>query len=118
MKRLLLALALLLGLTALFVSCNKDNGGSSSSIVGTWKVVWTKYDEAEFSVGTVLTFEEGGTILYDGYPVYQYRYEASTKTIKFGGSGFCKVLSLTTNSMSWGDGYSDDDEVIIKFKKQ
>ena len=41
MKRFLYAVALLLGLSVLFVSCNKDNGGTDGNyaklIIGTWQ---------------------------------------------------------------------------------
>ena len=41
MKRFILAVAILLGLSVLFVSCNKDNGGTGGNyaelIIGTWQ---------------------------------------------------------------------------------
>ena len=117
MKRLLYAAALLLCMSAMVVSCNKDSGGSSSSIVGTWKIVWNKYDnaESEFSVGTILTFEKGGTVLFDGFPYMQYRYDASTTILKMGGSVTIKVLSLTSKKMTWGNAFDGDEkgELII-----
>lgn len=116
MKHFLYAVALLLGMSALFVSCNKNNGGSSSGIVGTWKVVHSDSEYDGFDVGQIYTIEEGGIILFDGSPYTLYHYDASTQTLKMGASVTFKVLSITSKSMEWlFHGYEDS---IIKFERQ
>ena len=95
MKKLLYVALILLGI-GIVSSCNKFE--SQDGLVGTWKIV---YSEETFyaPVGEVWTFEKGGTLVIDGYPMYQYRYDPQTKTCKYAASGEFLVVSITSSKM-------------------
>lgn len=114
MKKILFVVMLLLGI-GIMAGCNKTDGGNI--ILGSWKCVYSE-DDINLRVGCVLTFEEGGTVLFDGFPYINYRYDTSTQTIKMGGSGYFKVLSITSKSMSWADAYYESNREIFKFERQ
>ena len=112
MKKLLYLVIILLGM-GILSSCSKEGG--SNSIIGSWKVVYSE-DYGELSVGEVWTFEKGGTLLIDGYPAYQYRYDAQTKILKVAASGEFYVQSITATRMRWG--YPDEpDAYYAEFER-
>lgn len=96
MKKFLYLAIILLGVGFLS-SCEKVGGGNSNSIIGKWKVVYS--DSYYATVGEVWEFEKDGTFVVDGYPMYQYRYDASTGIVKYAASGEFKVLSITSTKM-------------------
>ena len=106
MKKLLYLVLILLGI-GLLSSCDKLGGGNS--IVAKWKVV---YSESYYAnVGEVWEFEKGGTFIVDGYPMYQYRYDASTGMVKYAASGEFKVLSVTSTKMRIAFDAINDSEI-------
>lgn len=80
-------------------SCNKN--GSANSIVGSWKVIYSEKDLAT-SVGSVWTFEAGGTILVDGEAYWRYSFNEQTRILNWGDCNFY-VQSLTATSMKWSN---------------
>lgn len=105
-KLLLLSTILFLGISVLS-SCNKTDGGNG--IVGTWKCVYSSEGYAVSSVGKEWTFEAGGTLLWDGYPVGQYRYDNQTRILKYLGSGECYVHSVTATRLRLGASENPDE---------
>ena len=98
MKKFLFAIAILLGI-GIISSCNKNNE-SANRIIGSWQVVNSESEEVH--VGSVYTFEAGGTMLVNGFPYTQYRYDEQTRIIMWGGSGMIYVQLLTVTKMRWG----------------
>jgi len=97
MKRFLYAAAFLLGLSALFVSCNKDSGGSSSSsIVGTWGMVKEECFEKDGTMFEVINYDSNKdkfvftassvTIYLNNSPqgTFAYQYDGATKKLTWG----------------------------------
>lgn len=61
MKRIIYAMAFLLGMSVLFISCNKDNSSAYSKlIIGTWQVV--TYDS--YHDGSLVSSEPGDGITF------------------------------------------------------
>lgn len=112
MKKILYVVLLLLGV-GIMTSCNKNNA-SSNGIVGSWKCVYSELSDA--TVGSVWTFEAGGTFLTDGFPYTQYRYDEQTKIIRWGGSGAYLVHSLTATKLRLG-GSENPNEHYAEFER-
>ena len=122
MKRFLISIALLLGISALFISCNKDGGNSSSSIVGTWGMVKEECFEKDGTLFEViyydgnkdkLVFKESSLVIYlDNEPKYTlaYQYDSSTKKLMWGpNAGTVQKLTakeLVLKSINGVDRYS------------
>ena len=111
MKKLLYLAIILLGVGVLS-SCDKV-GGNQNSIVGSWKVVDTGYNDDMYAIGTVWTFEKGGGFLIDGYPYTQWRYDEKEKFYKVGASGWFEVMSITNQRLL----INFEGDLIIGFEK-
>ncbi|MCQ2170575.1 MAG: hypothetical protein MJY48_03330 [Bacteroidales bacterium] len=108
MKKILYAAMLLLGLNIL-CSCNKENNGSSGSIIGEWQstkrenifqgsVVGSENQEEirlTFYDDNILTLNSNGNV-----PTMRYQYDEKMKVLSFGGMQFeiflsSKILTLS-----------------------
>lgn len=116
MKKIIYVLMLVLGMSVLLYSCEKEGGNGSSKLIGTWDCISTVYEyvdaetETEGNVGDyvvitdkTLTFYYGdsGTIWYDNGVPYEYSFDGSTLFLS--GVGKWTVKSLTNDSMVWED---------------
>lgn len=107
LKRFLISIALLFCMSALFISCNKDGGSSSSSIVGTWGMVKEEYFDKDGNLFNVdyydankdkIVFTESNfTIYVNNSPkgTASYQYDSSTKRLVFG-MGVCWIVQKLT----------------------
>ena len=120
MKKFILAVAFLLGLSVLFVSCNKDNGGGnySKAIIGTWKVVDNDEDHTytyEFRTdGTfiyILHYSED-SIVFAGQDVKAgpYYYKINGNKLEIGALGYVIIQKLTEAEMVWY--YPEQDDIV------
>ena len=110
MKRFLISIALLLCMSALFISCNKDGGSSSSSIVGTWGMVKEEIFDKDGNLFHVeyydankdkFVFSESSLTIYiDNASQYTlaYQYDSSTKKL-FWGPNVDAVQKLTAKEL-------------------
>ena len=111
MKRFILAVAILLGLSVLFVSCNKDNGGGnySKAIIGTWEVV---DDEEDYTY--TYEFRTDGTFVYivhysedsivfagQDIKTGPYYYKINGNKLEIGSLGYVIIQKLTEAEMVW-----------------
>ena len=109
MKRFLYAVALLLGLSVLFVSCNKDNGGGnySKAIIGTWEVVDNNDDYT-----CTYEFRKDGTFIYivhysedsiafagQDIKTGPYYYKIKGNKLEIGALGYVIIQKLTEAEM-------------------
>ena len=107
MKRFLISIALLFCMSALFISCNKEGGISSSSIVGTWSIVKNEHFDKDGNLSAVeypdgnknkIVFTESNFTIYENNsPIgtVSYQYDSSTKRIVFG-MGVCWIVQKLT----------------------
>lgn len=109
MKKLIYIALILLG-AGILSSCGKEGGGSSNSIIGKWKVVYSESDYA--LVGEVWEFEKNGAFVVDGYPMYQYRYNASTGIVLYAASGGFKVVSVSSTRMKIAFCFDPDSNYV------
>lgn len=109
MKKLIYIALILLGV-GILSSCGKEGGGSSNSIIGKWKVVYSESDDA--IVGEDWEFDKNGAFVVDGYPMYQYRYDASTGIVLYGGSGGFKVISVSLTRMKIAFDFDPDSNYV------
>ena len=118
MKKVLYAVMLLLGLSVLFVSCNKDNGGGnySNAIIGTWKLV---YDGDDFATFTY-EFKKDGTFTYithineedallGGQDIKSgpFYYKINGDKLEIGALGYVIIQEITATKMVWA--YPDSE---------
>ncbi len=111
MKKFFFAVALLLGMSALFVSCNKDNVGSEGDyaklIVGTWELTkgesyyQGKLIDTALGNGTTITFTEDGKYYISDYPDIKVNYSISGNkiTITALGANTLTILKLTKDEL-------------------
>lgn len=112
MKKILLLFAILFLGIGVFSSCNKDNGGSKSSLIGTWKLVKIEnYDEdgnlkntSEQPYTRTLTFTESMvTVNEKGYTrSANYAYDKDSKRLVLGMVSHL-VMKLTTTELAITD---------------
>ena len=137
MKRFLISIALLLGMSAFFTSCNKDNGGSESNysklIVGSWEQAWYesylngKIVESEIGNGEIAVFTEKGKIYNKMSPniIGDYSISGNKLTISILITTTATILKLTNTEMileetainSVFSGDKPIDKAIITFKR-
>ena len=136
MKRFLISIALILGLSALFTSCNKDNGGSESNysklIVGSWEQVW--YEgylngttvTSEQGNGEIATFTEKGKFYNKAFPnrIGDYSISGNKLTISLIITTTATILKLTNTEMileetAFNSAFNVDtiDKAIITYKR-
>ncbi|MBQ9462524.1 MAG: hypothetical protein IJU68_02575 [Bacteroidales bacterium] len=131
MKKILCAVALLLGMSAMFVSCDKDNPADySKNIVGTWNVEKTEYyhngELVHTEPGTVQTvFTAEGKFYTTEASAIQGDYTISGDkiTMSFILNFTATILKLSTTEMQLeqtGDGVLSQityDKLITYYKK-
>ena len=137
MKRFLISIALLLGMSAFFISCNKDNGGSESNysklIVGSWEQAWYesylngKIVESEIGNGEIAVFTEKGKFYNKMSPNFigDYSISGNKLTISILITTTATILKLTNTEMileetainSVFSGDKPIDKAIITFKR-
>lgn len=95
-------------------SCDKEDGGTSGDLVGTWRITKHEYKFDGKTVGVEIpiedydtgtcTFENGGKCSIGGVPI-KYSYSASSHTLEL--TMVIKtsydVLKLTLSEMVWSD---------------
>ena len=95
-------------------SCDKEDGGTSGDLVGTWRITKHEYKFDGKTVGVEIpiedydtgtcTFENGGKCSIGGVPI-KYSYSASNHTLEL--TMIIKtsydVLKLTLSEMVWSD---------------
>ena len=96
MKKLIYLAIILLGV-GILSSCDKIGGGSGDNIIGSWECIYTE-DEVNAQIGDVWTFEKGGTLLINKYPLYQWRYYKNEDIYRISGVEI-KVLTLTSDKL-------------------
>lgn len=114
MKRFLIILLAIAGLSIVLVSCQKG-GSSTSSIIGTWEVV-SSTDPVHYPVSNVTwTFGSNTvTISYDGdYESGAYRIDGNVLILSRGGSDtYITIVELSSSSL-----VLSIEGVTVKFKK-
>ena len=115
MKRILLALLLIVSVGILATSCQK-NGSSDPSIVGTWKVV-SSTDPVHFPVGNVTwTFGSNTmTISFNGlYESCAYRIDGRALVVTNGNESiYMTIVDLTSSTL-----VLSVDGATIKFQRE
>lgn len=92
-----------------FTSCSDDDLGSSSDLVGSWKLTSSHfymklngevvYDEEGEDVGEVITFNSDGTIYNDG-EVAEWSYEDGKIRLEYGEEvEYVPVKTLTSSKL-------------------
>ncbi len=109
MKKIFFAVALLLGMSALFVSCNKDNGSSEGDyaklIVGTWMAIKEEYYKNGKLSGSqteddALTFTADGKVYSSYSPSQKRNYTISGNKLVFQESDIqITIIKLTTTEL-------------------
>lgn len=145
MKRFLISIALLLGMSAIFISCNKDSAGTPigsypQKIIGTWDLVKTEYfskGEVTGSIpnidGVYYTFKEDGKvsmfikIANSSYPPTNYEYSYSLSGSQLSIQSEIKatydIVRITDTDMIWQEDFNTSvpvlyDKVVMTLSKR
>ncbi len=127
MKNAMYAVMLLIGMSIMVCSCQKDNengGGGNSKLVGTWDWISTVYDdgdEPDDNVGDYIVITDNTITYYYSNPSgkvdngkpYQYTYDAPHLFI--GGANFIDIKSVSSDTMVL---YYTYDEATKTYKKR